>query len=860
MHRSRTPFWFVLAGLVVILTSIVWFSMSSGSALAGKSSVDGAEQINAPVTDLVVDAIEVTQTIQDLNNSVPLVEGKRTFVRVYVHSTIDTYPTTALLQVESGVLHQTLLPIAPGGPFINVRPTYSRLMPTHAFLFELPLWSTFVNSLTLTAEVNPDMRWHPRNPEEFSYANNSLATSVSFDFVPKLYLVVADQPYTFMGNSYAPAWIDHYMLNSWVRRAYPLSQVKVYFRSLPSLAAKIKQNEFGGWDITYPNCSLLNSYMAFQRANILGSPFFTNDTAFYAMVPDNIGFMRGCAPIGGQIVNFNKMARVASGPSGAGNWGWDFDGSYADWYGGHEIGHSFGQAHVRGGPGIVKDGCGGEAGAVKQYANGRISPTINFFDPSAIFGFDTQHLLFGINPILGPSWVDMMTYCDYQWISKPTYVNLKNVFEYALPLNLEAITDQPTAQDVLAVYGTLDPHTREVVLQPVSTLFDVLEVTPPTPGPYAIVLRQADGNELARHPFTPIGLDQGAALDEGLEPEVAYISELVSYIAGVTQLEIENSGGVLLYQVSAGITLPAVQVTAPNGGEVLEGESILVTWTASDEDGDPLTFNVEYSPNNGETWDQVALFITDTQVTIDQVNLPASDTSLIRVSASDGIHSSRDSSDGVFAIPNHLPTGEIIAPTSDVTIAVSQTITFEGWVYDIDLGKLDEENLQWVSDRDGSLGNADILSTASLSAGLHEINLIADDGQGQTFIDQVIVMVVASPNDLPPLPDALVAGPDLVYLYPASDIFTAWVYLDNLNLGNPIAWQASPNMDWVELSSDSGLTPQDVIVTTSLTVHDFGTHKSLITFSSPEGIFDPVYIVVVVTVSEYKHFLPVLLR
>ena len=76
-------------------------------------------------TDLVVDAIEITQSMQDLNNSVPLVEGKRTFVRVYVHSTGGIYPTTATLKVEAGALNQTLLPIAPGGPLINVRPSYN---------------------------------------------------------------------------------------------------------------------------------------------------------------------------------------------------------------------------------------------------------------------------------------------------------------------------------------------------------------------------------------------------------------------------------------------------------------------------------------------------------------------------------------------------------------------------------------------------------------------------------------------------------------------------------------------------------------------------------------------------------------
>ena len=37
----------------------------------------------------------------------------------------------------------------------------------------------------------------------------------------------------------------------------------------------------------------------------------------------------------------------ASGPAGrpSGNFSWDTDASYADWYGGHEIGHMYGRQH-----------------------------------------------------------------------------------------------------------------------------------------------------------------------------------------------------------------------------------------------------------------------------------------------------------------------------------------------------------------------------------------------------------------------------------------------------------------------------------------------------------------------------------
>ncbi len=314
----------------------------------------------------------------------------------------------------------------------------------------------------------------------------------------------------------------------------------------------------------------------------------------------------------------------------------------------------------------------------------------------------------------------------------------------------------------------------------------------------------------------------------------------------------------VIYQVQAGLNLPAVQVLSPNGGEVFGAESITVSWNAGDDDGDPLTYNIDYSADNGNSWEPVAQFITGTQATIDQINLPASDMALFRVSASDGLHTATDSSDGVFFIPNHLPTGEIVMPASGTVIASGQTITFQGQVYDYDLGVLDENNLQWVSDRDGPLGNGAVFNTANLSQGLHEINLVADDGHGEYVIGQVIVTVVSTPNDLPAQPDVLAAGPDLIFLSPTDGISSGMIYLDNLNPGNNIAWTVTSDADWVELGAVSGVTPQDITVSTSLTRQDFGTHKALLTFSDPDGQRGPVYIVVIVTIPEFDLYMPML--
>jgi hypothetical protein len=89
---------------------------------------------------------------------------------------------------------------------------------------------------------------------------------------------------------------------------------------------------------------------------------------------------------------------------------------------------------------------------------------------------------------------------------------------------------------------------------------------------------------------------------------------------------------------------------------VLSGSQIGVSWTAADPDGDPLTFNVQYSPDSGATWEMVAQNVTGNSVLLDAINIVAGNagTSLFRVWASDGIHTAAALS-GPFTVPNHAP-------------------------------------------------------------------------------------------------------------------------------------------------------------------------------------------------------------
>ena len=109
-------------------------------------------------------AIEVTQAVQDLNNSVLLVANKRTFARLHVKvdGVADHGPVGARLKAwRSGILLGTISPNNAGGT-ITVRKNPNRRYLDQTFYFDLP--SSWLNgTITLEGEINHDGRWVDTN-------------------------------------------------------------------------------------------------------------------------------------------------------------------------------------------------------------------------------------------------------------------------------------------------------------------------------------------------------------------------------------------------------------------------------------------------------------------------------------------------------------------------------------------------------------------------------------------------------------------------------------------------------------------------------------------------------------------------
>ena len=170
-----------------------------------------------------VDAIEITQAIQDLNNSVVLIRNKPTWARVHVRSNIAArhWITARLYRIVNG---QRADFVVPSNGWIVPKVNPNRALLNDSFYFALPAaWAAQPN-LSVEAEINPADANGNRNPRESTYADNVLRTNVNLQATPPMHLNVYLVRYRASGVHQAGLGQAN-DLYDWLRRAYPVHAI-----------------------------------------------------------------------------------------------------------------------------------------------------------------------------------------------------------------------------------------------------------------------------------------------------------------------------------------------------------------------------------------------------------------------------------------------------------------------------------------------------------------------------------------------------------------------------------------------------------------------------------------------------------
>lgn len=168
--------------------------------------------------------------------------------------------------------------------------------------------------------------------------------------------------------------------------------------------------------------------------------------------------------------------------------------------------------------------------------------------------------------------------------------------------------------------------------------------------PYTLTFRDGEDERLLRHSF-----DVEPATLHGSRP---VLWEVVPYVAEAERLLVDREGERVM-ELEASPNPPSVEITSPNGGETLESGERSVAWNASDPDGDPLTFLVQYSSDGGESWQGINTLYGDARETEFEVDayLPGT-RGVVRVTASDGFNTAYDVSDTYFSLGTQDPPSE----------------------------------------------------------------------------------------------------------------------------------------------------------------------------------------------------------
>jgi hypothetical protein len=692
---------------------------TSGLSTTSPSAVAGAT--------VSISHLEVIQVTQDTTNSVPLIAGKPTLVRVYVDC-VDCAQGAKLPGVtgtlEVSTAPRLFDPDNPGGS-ITAYPVNSwidqrdDLDKTLNFLIP---GDSLNGNVSMTAAVGGDL-W--REPFPFKQAKELEVVVVPIRYKDKVPEASVMHEAVYMA-----------------RLIYPTAEVNVawYFSPLDWSLCLEKNCQ----DYSKNREKLFNRLRDFAIKN--GHP-----GAFV------YGFLPEASISGGQA-----QSPIGSGVAAIGDYG-SIAGHGPDVFV-HELGHLMGRHHTNTVANRSETFCTlnhdpveqwylDEQGNAEQWeANVDLESDwitedgVSLTEPPPFpdsfiqqYGFRLDLYPNNKDAVQRPrKSFDFMSYCGWPslytvWTSPWTYEKLYEKFFDVSPMSSQDIGIQSSPHVIISGLVYTDDT---VVLDPAWVVDSNGAVGNPPPGTeYCLEIRDAAEMLLAGYCFDLDFLDY----EEMEARDVVSFSIMLPYPVDAARIVLKKGAQELATQtVSA--NPPQVRVISPNGGETWSADgTYTISWTGSDADGDTLTYSVQYSPD-GSSWMSVGNLTTETQITVDASELAGSDGARIRVLATDGFNTSNDESDAPFTVERKGPQVYILSPEEGSTVLSGAVLYLQGSAYDLEDGALGESSLRWDSSQDGDLGTGSLVR-ATLSEGQHVITLLATDNDGNIGTASIKVSV-----------------------------------------------------------------------------------------------------------------------
>ena len=596
--RARPRLILPLAGLLISMlafTSAAWLSAQARPLNRGESTAPAGCGVVSCTTYLPVLArgfpapwpIEVTQGVQQPDNSVTLIQDRPTFVRLTITSTT---PHTGVSAYLRGTRGGAPLPGSPIPAINNPRTLESsadRAVLNDTFNFELPA-SWLNGTITLYGAA--------ANGTTFDVTGGS--SSLTFVNADPLRVTVLPISYvcTSGGSGTTTPQGPYTYLTEYTYHTYPVpslamaTHAALVFNGGPCTPSGVPDPDFYEWDTML---DLVTTVWVSE-----GRP----DSYYYGLVKVYCG--SSCiAGIG--WIGYSKAAvgfdGVNAGHSGAGP-------THA-----HEVGHNHGRSHA--------PGCGALGiDPTFPYVSGGRGYIGNSANPN--FGFDVgTQTIYPYSPHY-----DFMGYCDPAWISDYTYEALRGWNQ------AHGAGDRPGVkrQRVMLVSGRLG-RDGSMAISPVYTLD--ARVLLPEPGDHTLELLDAAGRIVAAYPFAPAQAvaDRWRA---GTAFERAGFHMALPYVDGVNAIRVRR-GATVLGLRQAGLRKPSL--VAGRNALITDGQSVVFDWLGSDSDGETPVYLVRASTDGGASWQTIGVNLTTPSIQLSLADF-AGESVLVEVLGSDGLH------------------------------------------------------------------------------------------------------------------------------------------------------------------------------------------------------------------------------
>ena len=699
--------------------------------------------------DLNPTAIEVSQGMQNLDNDMPLVEDRRTIVRVYVRNSsfifnADQSNVRARLYGTRGGVSLSSSPIGASNNPITVHADGGdRRDLDDSFWFYLPSsWRS--GTVTLRAEID----YLDAISESFEN-NNEISETVTFHDAETFNMVLVPLHIHPDGNRSNGTHIF------WGTESYRWDIYNNMYRLHPSADLDMWRYEDSLKPESHSSTNEWDLRVSDDKTDMIERIWWWDSQT--TDVASELHYMGG---IEAAIDTDGTLGSAYTSGTDRQSWVkmWNIHDGYDDWYlkGGnsmaHELAHNEARSHV--------NCAGNESNPDANYPWPRPDCHIADVGDTGYFGLDVYYSKWGFSePAVIDNDVDafpLMGYSRPRWTSPYTWCALLNRYGVTCNLTFDGSGDTLSLSEGAAVtpdtsHGTIIDNALRVVTvtglvkatrdqgrfinvdlrNKADILTDTVDKWKMRPAPESTTyVREVRGSSGA------ILHSQAVTMFNDSEEEGGALSffELVPWASNAHGILLRGPVPLLFGRV-ASLNAPTVSVTQATFLTSAQN-TIRLKWAGTDQDPNTnLTYDVLYSRDGGESWWALALGIAESEylINLDLTPLPSSTQGSFRIQANDGFNTTLAGSTGpTLAIPGTPPEVTIHSPMDRSKLAAGKGLILDGTAEDNDDGQVTGTGLSWSSNVNGVLGNGEevIIGPDILSPGTHLITLTAMDSSG----------------------------------------------------------------------------------------------------------------------------------